>query len=126
MQSHRWVRAGGAEREAPQPLPQAVSRARLSSCSPGGGLGQAGKGEAWGKQAGRSPGLTPAAVSLAQPRPHWPHQPSPGPSVWQASLVLRWYRIRLQCWRPGLDPWVGKTPWRRAWHPLPCPEDPMD
>ena len=30
---------------------------------------------------------------------------------------LRWQRIRLQCRRPGFDPWVGKTPWRRAWQP---------
>ena len=21
--------------------------------------------------------------------------------------------------RPGFDPWVGKTPWRRAWQPTP-------
>ena len=26
---------------------------------------------------------------------------------------LRWRRICLQCGRPGLDPWVGKIPWRR-------------
>ena len=25
---------------------------------------------------------------------------------------LRWYRICLQCWRPGLDPRVGKITWR--------------
>ena len=24
-----------------------------------------------------------------------------------------------QCWRPGFDPWVGKIPWRRKWHPTP-------
>ena len=23
--------------------------------------------------------------------------------------------IRLQCGRPGFDPWVGKMPWRREW-----------
>ena len=23
---------------------------------------------------------------------------------------LRWWRIHLQCWRPGFDPWVGKIP----------------
>ena len=28
-------------------------------------------------------------------------------------------RIHLQCRRPGFDPWVGKTPWRRAWQPTP-------
>ena len=22
-------------------------------------------------------------------------------------------------WRPGFNPWVGKTPWRRAWQPIP-------
>ena len=32
---------------------------------------------------------------------------------------LRWYRICLQCGRPGFDPWVGKSPWRRAWQPTP-------
>ena len=26
-------------------------------------------------------------------------------------------KIRLQCRRPGFDPWVGKIPWRRAWQP---------
>ena len=25
--------------------------------------------------------------------------------------------IRLQCSRPGFNPWVGKIPWRRAWQP---------
>ena len=25
----------------------------------------------------------------------------------------------LQCRRLGFDPWVGKTPWRRAWQPTP-------
>ena len=28
-------------------------------------------------------------------------------------------RIHLQCGRPGFDPCVGKTPWRRAWQPTP-------
>ena len=23
-------------------------------------------------------------------------------------------------WRPGFDPWVRKTPWRRAWQPTLC------
>ena len=32
---------------------------------------------------------------------------------------LRWLRIRLQCRRPGFDPWVGKIPWRRKWQPTP-------
>ena len=26
---------------------------------------------------------------------------------------LSWWRVRLQCWRPGFDPWVGKILWRR-------------
>ena len=25
----------------------------------------------------------------------------------------------LQCWRSGFNPWVGKVPWRRKWHPTP-------
>ena len=25
----------------------------------------------------------------------------------------------LQCRRPGLEPWVGKIPWRREWLPTP-------
>ena len=28
-------------------------------------------------------------------------------------------RVCLQCRRPGLDPWVGKIPWRRKWQPTP-------
>ena len=28
-------------------------------------------------------------------------------------------RIRLQCGRPGFDPWVGKIPWRRERLPTP-------
>ena len=31
----------------------------------------------------------------------------------------RWWRICLQCRRPGFDPWVGKIPWRREWQPTP-------
>ena len=30
---------------------------------------------------------------------------------------LRWWRICLQCRRPGFNPWVGKVPWRREWPP---------
>ena len=30
-----------------------------------------------------------------------------------------WLRIYLQCKRAGLDPWVGKIPWRRTWQPTP-------
>ena len=30
-------------------------------------------------------------------------------------LWFSWLRIRLQCGRPGFNPWVGKIPWRREW-----------
>ena len=33
---------------------------------------------------------------------------------------LSWQRIRLQCGRPGFDPWVGKIPWRRERLPTPA------
>ena len=36
-----------------------------------------------------------------------------------ASLVAQMVKNRLQCERPGFDPWVGKIPWRRAWQPTP-------
>ena len=32
---------------------------------------------------------------------------------------LRQYSICLQWGRPGFNPWVGKIPWRRKWHPTP-------
>ena len=38
---------------------------------------------------------------------------------WTASWWLSWLRVCLQCRRPGLNPWVGKTPWRRKWQPTP-------
>ena len=34
-------------------------------------------------------------------------------------LWLSWWRIHLQCGRPGFDPWVGKIPWRRERLPSP-------
>ena len=34
-------------------------------------------------------------------------------------LWLSWYRICLQCGRPGFTPWVGKIPWRRESLPTP-------
>ena len=38
-------------------------------------------------------------------------------------IFLPWWpngkKIHLQCRRPGFNPWVGKTPWRRAWQPTP-------
>ena len=36
-----------------------------------------------------------------------------------ASLVAQTVSVCLQCGRPGLDPWVGKIPWRRKWQPTP-------
>ena len=32
---------------------------------------------------------------------------------------LSWWRICLQCRRPGFDPWDEKVPWKREWHPTP-------
>ena len=41
-------------------------------------------------------------------------------STWPStSLWLSWERICLQCGRPGLNPWVGKMPWRRERLPTP-------
>ena len=40
----------------------------------------------------------------------------------EASQVAQWLRIRCQCRRCKrcrFDPWVGKMPWRRKWHPTP-------
>ena len=31
----------------------------------------------------------------------------------------RWLRIHLQYRRPGINSWVGKIPWRKAWQPMP-------
>ena len=31
----------------------------------------------------------------------------------------RWFRIHLQCRRPGFNPWAGKISWRREWLPTP-------
>ena len=40
-------------------------------------------------------------------------------TVWQflASPVAQRVKNRLQCRRPGFDPWVRKIPWRREWQP---------
>ena len=38
---------------------------------------------------------------------------------WSLIVRLKWWRIRLQCVRPGLDPCVGKIPWRRERLPSP-------
>ena len=40
-------------------------------------------------------------------------------TLWFVKLGASHLRIRLQCGRPGFDPWVEKIPWRRAWQPIP-------
>ena len=35
-----------------------------------------------------------------------------------ASLVAQLVKNRLQCWRPGFDPWVGRSPGERNVYPL--------
>jgi len=37
----------------------------------------------------------------------------------RASLVAQMVDSPLPMWRLGFDPWVGKIPWRREWHPTP-------
>ena len=32
---------------------------------------------------------------------------------------VRWWRVCLQCGRPGFNPWVRKISWRRKWQPTP-------
>ena len=44
-----------------------------------------------------------------------PHSSIPG-----LPWGLRQWRIRLQCRRPGFDPWAEKIRWRRAWRPTPA------
>ena len=61
---------------------------------------------------------------------HPPTQPSIHPSTHSfihlfiypsihLSWWLRWERICLQCWRLGVDLWVGRIPWRRKCLPTP-------
>ena len=52
--------------------------------------------------------------------------PAPGPSACRLELgvlgrVVSWQTVGvcLRHRRPGLNPWVGKIPWRREWHPTP-------
>ena len=40
------------------------------------------------------------------------------PSFTETSLVIQTMK-KLQCERPGFDPWVGKIPWRKEWQPIP-------
>ena len=74
---------------------------------------------------------TPTQASLT--RKHWqatrPPNPHGGtstiktnhklPEYRSASLVTQTVKHLLQCGRPGFDPWVGKTPWRRKWKSSP-------
>ena len=61
-------------------------------------------GEEWGEGKGRGPKCPLAGVwSWGTGLPWW----------------LRWWRICLQCRRPGFSSWVGKILWRRAWEPTP-------
>ena len=52
---------------------------------------------------------------------HFHHLPSIFP-------LLSWWRICLQCRRPGFNPWVEKIPWRRKRLPAPvfCLENSLD
>ena len=40
-------------------------------------------------------------------------------NISKASLVAQTVKVCLQCRRPGFNPWVRKTPWRRKWQPTP-------
>ena len=44
-----------------------------------------------------------------------PHSSVPG-----LPWCLSWWRIRLQCGRPGFDHWLGKIPWKREQLPTPA------
>ena len=111
MQSRRWVRAGGAEREAPQLLPQAVSRAHLSSCSPRGR-----------PRAGREP-------SRCQPRPAQSPLATPV-QPWLLSSRLLWCSEGREsaCNAGDLGSISGweRCPGGGRDNPLPCPENPVD
>ena len=47
------------------------------------------------------------------------HFTSQGKCHFRLPRWLSWQRIRLQCRRPGFNPWVGKIPWRRDRLPTP-------
>ena len=40
-------------------------------------------------------------------------------SMTQGALVVKHLPANAEDMRRELDPWVGKTPWRRAWQPAP-------
>ena len=35
------------------------------------------------------------------------------------SLMAQLVKSLPEMWETGFDPWVGKMPWRRQWHPTP-------
>ena len=39
--------------------------------------------------------------------------------TWGLPWWIRWYRVCLQCRKPGLVPWVGNIPQSRKWQPTP-------
>ena len=61
------------------------------------------------------PLIRPLTFTLSQPS----RQENNAPYLNLEGLpwLFRWWRIWLQCRRPGFDPWVGKMPWRREWQP---------
>ena len=61
-------------------------------------------------------GGLPAGSLVLSHRGHHHGCPSASPLV-HSPWCLRQHRTCLQCGRPGLDPWVGKIPWRREWLP---------
>ena len=54
---------------------------------------------------------------------HWEDSLEKGQATHSSILgppwQLRWQRILLHCWRPGVDSWVGKIPQRRKWQLTP-------
>ena len=38
----------------------------------------------------------------------------------QPKMMLSSKESACQCRRPGMDPWVGKIPWKRKWQPTPA------
>ena len=59
----------------------------------------------------------PPAPTFGATRRVWGKRPCPLAS--RLPWWLRWQRIHLRCRRPGLNPWVGKSPWQRVWQPTP-------
>ena len=69
------------------------------------------------------PNLLPWNGCLFRSIFHWAHWSKlSGPPVsFNQHLSLSWVsrRLRLQCKRPGFNPWVRKIAWRREWLPSP-------